>query len=92
MPAFMKWEGVDGTSASSTSHARGLVTLTLVDWTSAHFDEHPNASAFDAYSADAHSGGANAAMGDGSVVFLLDHVDAHTHQPLPVLMVIADPL
>jgi prepilin-type processing-associated H-X9-DG protein len=74
-----------GTGASSTSHT---VTLTLVDWTSPYADEPAKASAFDAYSADAHPGGANVAPGDGSVRFLLDHV--HTHDPLPVLMVIAD--
>jgi hypothetical protein len=83
---FMKW-GETGTSESSTAHT---VTLTLVDWTGAHVEHTPTPSAFDAYSGDAHSGGADAARGDGSVVFLSDPVVVHDHQPLPVLMMIAD--
>jgi prepilin-type processing-associated H-X9-DG protein len=50
----------------------------------------PSPSAFDAYSADAHTGGANGAMYDGSVVFVSDPIVVHDAQPLPVLMVIAD--
>jgi prepilin-type processing-associated H-X9-DG protein len=64
----------------------GYVFNKLVDETSLP----PNTSAFDAYSADAHTGGANGAMYDGSVVFVSDPIVVHDAQPLPVLMVIAD--
>jgi hypothetical protein len=87
----MKLDGVDGTFGISTSHARGAVTLTLVDYsTGLHLDEPVKSSAFDAYSADAHTGGATIAPHDGSVVFVSDPVVLHDAQPLPVLMVIAD--
>jgi prepilin-type processing-associated H-X9-DG protein len=86
MPMYMKWDGIDAREGS-TAHT---VTLTQVDWTGALVDENAKPSAFAAYSADANTGGANVAMGDGSVRFLSDPIVVHDAQPQPVLLVIAD--
>jgi prepilin-type processing-associated H-X9-DG protein len=82
MPMFMKWDEVD----SRESYAREFVFNKLCDADGTR----PSTSAFDAYSADAQTGGANVAMGDGSVRFLSDPGVVHDAQPQPVLMVIAD--
>jgi len=77
-------------AGQSSVHHSEFVIVKLLDATSTHFDEPTSPSAFDAYGADAHTGGVNVAMGDGSVRFVSDPIILHDHQPLPVLMVLAD--